>query len=125
MEGLSACWLWYQIGAEHRALPRNMADLQKIPGLKTAMFSIFEPHKHLPVHRGFYNGVLRFHLGLLVPEPRDQIAICVGDRICHWEEGRAFIFDDSPQPRGLESDGQARVILFVDFVRPLTFLLTS
>jgi aspartyl/asparaginyl beta-hydroxylase (cupin superfamily) len=101
--------------------PETWRILQKIPGLKTAMFSIFEPRKHLPAHRGFCNGVLRFHLGLIVPEPRDQIAIRVGDVICHWEEGRALIFDDAHDHEAWNRTGETRVILFVDFVRPLHF----
>jgi beta-hydroxylase len=101
--------------------PETWRILQKIPGLKTAMFSIFEPRKHLRAHRGFYNGVLRFHLGLIVPEPRGQIAIRVGDVICHWEEGRALIFDDAYDHEAWNRTGKTRVILFVDFVRPLHF----
>lgn len=101
--------------------PETWRAVQKIPGLKTAMFSIFEPGKHLPAHRGFYNGVLRFHLGLIVPEPREQIAIRVGDRICHWEEGRALVFDDAYDHEAWNRTEKTRVILFVDFVRPLRF----
>jgi beta-hydroxylase len=101
--------------------PETWRILKKIPGLKTAMFSVFEPHKHLPAHRGFYNGVLRFHLGLIVPEPRNQIGIRVGDRICHSEEGRALIFDDAYDHEAWNRTGKTRVILFVDFVRPLNF----
>ena len=44
--------------------PKTWAAVQNIPGLKTAMFSIFEPGKHLAPHRGPYNGVLRLHLGI-------------------------------------------------------------
>ncbi len=101
--------------------PNTWRIVQKIPGIKTAMFSIFEPGKHLPPHRGFYNGVLRFHLGLIVPEPRDRIAIRVGNRICHWEEGRALIFDDSHEHEAWNRTDKTRVVLFVDFVRPLHF----
>jgi beta-hydroxylase len=68
--------------------------LQKVPGLKTAMFSILEPGKHIPPHRDPYDGVLRFHLGLIVPEPRDTLAIRVADQVLHWEEGKALVFDD-------------------------------
>ncbi len=75
--------------------PKTWEALQKIPGLKTAMFSIFDPGKHLPAHRGPYNGVLRLHLGLIVPEPRDKIAIRVDKQICHWSEGKVLIFDDA------------------------------
>src|SRR5688500_1449517 len=57
-----------------RACPETWRILQNVPGLTTAMFSILEPGKHIPHHRGPYNGVLRLHLGLIVPEPRDQVA---------------------------------------------------
>lgn len=101
--------------------PQTWRIMQKIPGLKTAMFSIFDPGKHLPAHRGPYNGVLRLHLGLIVPEPRDQVAIRVGDQICHWEEGKVLIFDDAYEHEAWNKTDKVRVVLFVDFVKPLRF----
>jgi beta-hydroxylase len=101
--------------------PGTWRILQKVPGLKTAMFSIFEPGKHLPAHRGPYNGLLRLHLGLIVPEPRGQVAIRVENQICHWEEGRAIVFDDAYEHEAWNNTGKIRVILFVDFVKPLRF----
>jgi beta-hydroxylase len=71
------------------------AASQKIPGLITVMFSILEPGKHLPPHRGPYNGVLRLHLGLIVPEPREQLGIRVENGVYCWKEGEAVIFDDA------------------------------
>jgi beta-hydroxylase len=71
------------------------AACQKIPGLITVMFSILEPGKHLPPHRGPYNGVLRLHLGLIVPEPREQLGIRVDNGVYRWKEGEAVIFDDA------------------------------
>ncbi|CAN5381475.1 hypothetical protein BH10PSE7_BH10PSE7_23020 [soil metagenome] len=103
------------------ACPETWKAVQHIPGLKTAMFSIFEPGKHLPAHRGPYNGVLRLHLGLVVPEPAEKIAIRVKDRICHWQEGKVLIFDDSFEHEAWNHSGQTRVVLFVDFMRPLRF----
>ena len=101
--------------------PETWRILQKVPGLKTAMFSIFDPGKHLPPHRGPYNGLLRLHLGLIVPEPRQQVAIRVWNTICHWEEGRALIFDDAYEHEAWNKTDKVRVILFVDFVKPLQF----
>ena len=76
--------------------PETWRIVRKVPGLKTAMFSIFEPGKHLPAHRGPYNGVLRLHLALMVPpHGPHELAIRVGDRICHWQEGKALVFDDA------------------------------
>ncbi|SEP81484.1 beta-hydroxylase [Faunimonas pinastri] len=105
-----------------RSCPETWRIMQKVPGLKTAMFSIFEPGKHLPPHRGPYNGVLRLHVGLIVPEAApDQLAIRVGDQVCHWQEGKALIFDDAFEHEAWNHTNQTRVVLFVDFVKPLRF----
>jgi ornithine lipid ester-linked acyl 2-hydroxylase len=101
--------------------PETWRIVQKIPGLQTAMFSIFEPGKHLPAHRGPYNGVLRFHLGLKVPNHPDKIAIRVDRQICHWQEGRALIFDDAFEHEAWNHSDETRVVLFVDFNKPLRF----
>jgi len=104
-----------------QACPETWKAVQKIPGLKTAMFSIFEPGKHLPAHRGPYNGVLRLHLGMIVPEPADKLAIRVKDQICHWQEGKALIFDDAYEHEAWNHTDKTRVVLFIDFVKPLKF----
>jgi ornithine lipid ester-linked acyl 2-hydroxylase len=102
--------------------PKTWEAVQKIPGLKTAMFSIFEPGKHLPAHRGPYNGVLRLHLGLIVPiAERDQIAIRVDKQVCHWDEGKVLIFDDAYEHEAWNHSDKTRVVLFVDFVKPTRF----
>jgi aspartyl/asparaginyl beta-hydroxylase (cupin superfamily) len=99
--------------------PQTMAALQRIPGVLNAFFSILAPGKHVPPHRGAYNGILRYHLGLIVPEPRERAGIRIADRICGWEEGRSLIFDDSFNHEAWNFTGGWRVVLFVDFARPL------
>lgn len=101
--------------------PRTWQAVRDIPGLKTAMFSIFEPGKHLPAHRGPYNGVLRLHLGLIVPEVSDRLAIRVDQQVCNWKEGRALVFDDAYEHEAWNHTEQTRVVLFIDFVKPLRF----
>jgi len=102
-----------------RRCPETMRLLGKIPGMKTAFFSILSPRKHIPAHRGAYNGVLRFHLGLLVPEPRDKVRIRIGNDYRHWTEGKALIFDDTYNHEVWNDTDGYRVVLFVDFARPL------
>lgn len=104
-----------------RLCPETWRIVQAVPGLKTAMFSIFEPGKHLPPHRGPYNGVLRLHLGLIVPEPQEKIGIRVGGHVCRWQEGKALIFDDAYEHEAWNHAEQTRVVLFLDFVKPLRF----
>jgi aspartyl/asparaginyl beta-hydroxylase (cupin superfamily) len=102
-----------------RRCPETMRLLGKVPGLKTAFFSILSPHKHIPAHRGAFNGVLRYHLGLMVPEPRDKVRIRIGNQYRHWTEGKTLIFDDTFNHEVWNDTDGYRVVLFVDFARPL------
>jgi beta-hydroxylase len=87
--------------------------------MKTAFFSILAPGKRLPPHRGPYKGVLRLHLGLLVPQPRERCGIRVANEVRHWDEGKALIFDDTFEHEAWNETGGVRVVLFVDLVRPM------
>ena len=115
------CGYGFRSQANIDQCPRTWAACQNIPGLTTAMFSILEPGKHLPPHRGPYNGVLRLHLGLIVPEPRDQLGIRVENEVYRWREGEAVIFDDAYEHEAWNRTDKTRVVLFVDFWKPLGF----
>ena len=99
--------------------PETMRLLGKIPGMTTAFFSILSPGKHIPAHRGAWNGILRFHLGLMVPEPRERVRIRIGNDFYSWREGEALIFDDTFNHEVWNDTNGYRVVLFVDFARPL------
>jgi aspartyl/asparaginyl beta-hydroxylase (cupin superfamily) len=101
--------------------PETWRLVQQIPGLRTAMFSIFQPGKRLPPHRGPYNGVLRLHLGLLVPEHNGNLGIRIGSDSRSWNEGSVLIFDDAYEHEAWNETGKPRVVLFVDFEKPLRF----
>ncbi len=107
--------------ANTRACPETARLLRQIPGIKTAFFSILEPGKYIPPHRGPYNGVLRLHLGLIVPEAKTSCWIRVHDQKLHWEEGKVLIFDDCFEHEVHNNTDSIRVVLFVDFVRPIKF----
>lgn len=101
--------------------PETVRLVEAVPGMKTAFFSIISAGKHIPAHRGPFKGVVRYHLGLLVPEPRERCRIRVGTEIRHWEEGRSLVFDDTYEHEVWnDTDGQ-RAVLFLDVVRPLRF----
>ena len=112
------CGYGFRSAANIAACPETWAACRKIPGLITAMFSILEPGKHLPPHRGPYNGVLRLHLGLIVPQPRDALGIRVDRQIYRWREGEAVVFDDAYEHEAWNRTPATRVVLFVDFIKP-------
>ena len=101
--------------------PETWRIVQNIPGLKTAMFSVFQPGKRLPPHRGPYNGVLRLHLGLLVPQNDGNLGIRIGSERRSWSEGSVLVFDDAYEHEAWNETDKPRVVLFVDFEKPLMF----
>lgn len=109
----------FTAGQNVERCPETARLLQKIPGMTTAMFSIFAPHKRVPPHGGPYKGVLRYHLALIVPEPREACGIRVGNDVRHWTEGKSLIFDDVFDHEAWNDTDGTRVVLFVDFKRPL------
>ena len=101
--------------------PNTTRIIEQIPGMKTAFFSIMMPGKHIPEHRGPYNGVLRCHLAVKVPEPADRCGIRVDRETKHWEEGKTIVFDDSYPHEAWNKTDDIRVVLFLDIVRPMSF----
>jgi ornithine lipid ester-linked acyl 2-hydroxylase len=99
--------------------PRTAALMREIPGMTTAMISILSPRKHILAHRGPYKGVLRYHLGLIVPEDAESCRIRVGDDIRHWQAGKSMVFDDTFNHEVWNDTDETRVVLFVDVLRPL------
>jgi beta-hydroxylase len=86
-----------------------------------AFFSILEPHTGLSPHRGTFKGVLRYHLGLIVPQPEDLCGIRINDEVHHWQVGRSLIFDDTFTHEVWNNSDEKRVVLFVDFKRDYVF----
>jgi aspartyl/asparaginyl beta-hydroxylase (cupin superfamily) len=99
--------------------PRTADLLDQVPGLVTAFFSVLLPGTRLPPHRGPYRGVLRYHLGLIVPEPKEACAIVVGGEERHWQEGASLLFDDGYEHTAWNDTDQPRTVLFADILRPL------
>jgi ornithine lipid ester-linked acyl 2-hydroxylase len=109
-------------------LERNCAQapfttelLSKVPNLQIAMFSILSPGFHIRAHRGVSKGILRVHLGLIIPKDREKCRIRVGDQIKVWGPGELFVFDDTYEHEVWNETDEERVILLFDFDRPMRF----
>jgi len=98
--------------------PRTQQVVNAIPGLNTAFFSILAPGTHIPDHRGVTKGLITCHLGLVVPRDGD-VRMRVDDRIVRWSEGETLIFDDTYQHEVWNDTTGTRVVLLIQFERPL------
>lgn len=93
--------------------------LKRVPRLETAFFSILEPGADIPPHVGIPKGLLRCHLGLVVPDERERCRMVIDGTPRLWEEGRTFIFDDTYRHEVHNETDQKRVVLLLDFERPM------
>jgi ornithine lipid ester-linked acyl 2-hydroxylase len=109
----------FQVDAHLARCPETAKALDEIPGLTTAMFSILAPGKRIPPHVGPYKGVLRYHLALKVPAPAEHCGITVHGETRHWEEGKSLVFDDVWEHSAWNETDDTRVVMFVDFIRPM------
>jgi aspartyl/asparaginyl beta-hydroxylase (cupin superfamily) len=101
--------------------PLTMSIINSCPGVSTAFFSTLEPGTVLEPHEGPQQGVLRYHLGLEVPEP-ELCSLTVGGETRHWKEGESLLWNDTVTHSAENRGTKNRVILFLDVERPLPWI---
>ena len=114
-------FLWgygYRIDDNADRCPRTAALVEQIPGINSAFFSILAPGTHIPAHRGVSKGLITCHLGLIVPRDGD-VRMRVHDRIVRWAEGETLVFDDTYRHEVWNDTSGTRVVLLIQFARPL------
>jgi aspartyl/asparaginyl beta-hydroxylase (cupin superfamily) len=111
----------YKFDPNCELCPETTKVIESIPEMFTAFFSVLSPGKHIPRHRGPYKGLLRGHLALIIPEPRKDCWIEVGEETASWQEGKCLVFDDTYKHRVENNTDGMRVVLFLDILRPLSF----
>jgi aspartyl/asparaginyl beta-hydroxylase (cupin superfamily) len=105
-------------GACKRA-PETAGLLAAIPNLQNAFLSILEPGSYIPPHEGLTKGLLTCHLGLIVPNDRENCRIRIADQMRHWDEGRVMIFDDTRTHEVWNKTDETRVVLLFHVDRPM------
>ncbi|GAB5467082.1 MAG: lipid A hydroxylase LpxO [Rhodospirillales bacterium] len=100
--------------------PHTVKLLQSMPEIRGAMFTLLPPGGKLPLHRDPYAGSLRYHLGLVTPND-DACRILVDGEPYSWRDGQSVLFDETYIHTAENKTDTARIILFADVKRPLTF----
>lgn len=108
----------YAIEENLARCPRTAELIAQIPGLNSAFFSILAPGTHIPDHRGVTKGLITCHLGLIVPVDGD-VRMRVDEQIVRWAEGETLVFDDTYRHEVWNDTSGTRVVLLIQFERPL------
>jgi aspartate beta-hydroxylase len=81
-----------------------------------ALYSKLAAHTKIPPHHGLINTRLICHLPLIVPE--NCGALRCGNQLQHWQEGEAYVFDDSIEHEAWNDSDMDRTVLLFDIWRP-------
>ena len=99
-----------------KSFPETMNLINQSP-CTLAFFSVLQPGAKLAPHIGLYKGVIRYHLGLIIPDQWDNCFINVDGTVLNWKEGNDLMFDDMFLHHVENNTDQPRVILFLDIKR--------
>ena len=97
--------------------PRTVAVVESIPNLLFAFFSILDPGKSVPAHKGPVYYYLRYHTAFIVPRGKPP-TIRIKDQFYTWRERESMLFDDSWNHEVLNESDDIRVVLITDIIRP-------
>ena len=88
----------------------------QIQNCTTVTISVLSPHTEIKPHYGDTNGVIRAHLGLIVPDPYPTIALKVGDEERGWVDGELLLFTIVQRHMAWSRSDKKRYVLIIDFV---------
>ncbi|BAB49189.1 MULTISPECIES: aspartyl/asparaginyl beta-hydroxylase domain-containing protein [Mesorhizobium] len=121
-------WRMFVLKAYDMAVPENLARmpvlsrlLAECPEVKSAAISFLAPRKHIPSHRGPFRGIMRFHLGLVIPRQADGRPATIM-MIDHQEkritDGEGMLWDDTYPHEVMNNADETRIALLLDVWRP-------
>ena len=100
--------------------PNTMKALQKVNGVKMAVFSKLRAGAEILPHTGYTKAVLKAHLPLVIPAQSsvDDCAIQVIETKRTWSEGKVLLFDDKMPHQAYNRTNTDRVLLIFEVLRP-------
>jgi hypothetical protein len=103
--------------AAQSRLPALVAALAAHPEVVSCVISVLDPGVKIPMHVGYYKGVLRYMLAVEVPTQRDAVWLNVNGTRYHWDQGAGVLWDDTYPHAVYNTTAQRRVVLYMDVAR--------
>lgn len=99
--------------------------LRQTKDVVACVISVLEPGVTIPIHVGYYKGIMRYMIPTHVPKERDKVFLCVNGKQYHWTEGKSVLWDDNFPHKVYNYSDEIRVVIYMDIQRPLPGLLNS
>lgn len=105
----------------HKYFPSLVRILKGCPQIGTCAVSVLQDGVHIPIHVGYYKGIMRYMIPVVVPKDRDNVFLCVNELKYFWTEGVGVLWDDTYPHKVYNNTDEIRVVIYMDVVRPLSW----
>jgi len=93
--------------------------LKGLPEVTTCAISVLQEGVRIPIHTGYYKGIMRYMMPIIVPKDRENVFLCVNEKKYNWTEGEGVLWDDNFPHKVYNNTNEIRVVIFMDVIRPL------
>ena len=111
----------YPVAPNLARCPATAAAIARVPGLISAIYSVVAPGAHIRRHRGVNKSIMTAHIALKVPADAGRCRMDVDGHAVVWREGEAVVIDDTYPHEVWNDTRETRVVLLIQFRRPLRF----
>jgi len=111
--------------AAHKYFPSLIRILRTVPQIGTCAVSVLQDGVHIPIHVGYYKGIMRYIIPVVVPKDRENVFLCVNELKYCWTEGVGVLWDDTYPHKVYNNTDEIRVVIYMDVVRPLRWGLNA
>jgi beta-hydroxylase len=109
----------------NKYFPGLVRILRGCPQIETCAISILQDGVHIPIHVGYYKGIMRYMIPIVVPKDRDNVFLCVNELKYFWTEGVGVLWDDTYPHKVYNNTDEIRVVIYMDVIRPLSWGLNT
>jgi len=99
--------------------------LESMPEVCACAISVLQEGVHIPIHNGYYKGIMRYMIPIIVPKDRDNVFLCVNEIKYNWTEGVGVLWDDNYPHKVYNNTKEIRVVIYMDVIRPFSGLLND
>ena len=99
-----------------KKFPFLSSVIDQVPNCTFAVISVLSPDTVIIPHYGDTNGIVRSHLGLIIPDTLPLCGIKVGDEEQGWEDGGLTLFTEAYLHGAWNKTKEKRYVLVLDFV---------
>ena len=109
----------------YKHFPFLVKLLKNLPEVCSCAISILQEGVHIPIHVGYYKGIMRYMMPLIVPKDRKNVFLVVNEKKYNWTEGVGVLWDDNFPHKVYNNTKEIRVVIYMDIIRPLPGLLNN